>query len=182
MQSVDDPALPARSRVHGPRAGHAVAGSHHRGLAAMSGRLRQARLHPSWPVGGSMTAYVSQPNSYGCAIAYVAMIVGKTYDEMEAWFLEQGLARERMEAGIYDVIWREALDRHGFTHVQRYRCDPFRNRCDRSDWPPAPFAPTHICCADVAAGSHAVVMLADGAVLDPFKRERTSLAHPDYLQ
>lgn len=42
--------------------------------------------------------------------------------------------------------------------------------------------PVHICCARVAAGSHAIVMLDDGAVMDPFKRERASLAHPDYLE
>lgn len=129
-----------------------------------------------------MTAYVAQPNGYGCAIACVAMIVGKTYDEMEAWFIDQGLPRTRMEQGSHDGIWREALDRLGFVYVQRYRCDPFIGRCDRPVWPPAPFAPIHVCCATVAAGSHAVVMLADGGVLDPFKRERTSLAHPDYQE
>lgn len=128
-----------------------------------------------------MTAYVAQPNGYGCAIACVAMIVGKTYDEMEAWFAEQGMSRERMERGLYDAIWREALHRHGFADEQRYRCDPFTGHCDRPVWPPASFAPIHICCVRVAAGSHAIVMLADGAVMDPFKRERTSLAHPDYL-
>lgn len=128
-----------------------------------------------------MVTYVAQPNGYGCAIACVAMIVGKTYDEMEAWFLEQGLPRERMVQGSHDGIWREAIDRHGFVYVQRYRCDPFLNRCDRPDWP-VPFAPVHVCCTRVAAGSHAVVMLGNGSVLDPFKRERTSLTHPDYLE
>lgn len=129
-----------------------------------------------------MTAYVAQPDGYGCAIACVAMIVGKTYDEMKTWFVAQGLPRDRMERGSHDGIWREALERHDFVYVQRYRCDPFIGRCERPTWPPAPFAPIHVCCATVAAGSHAVVMLADGTVLDPFKRERTSLAHPDYQE
>ena len=128
-----------------------------------------------------MTAYVAQPNGYGCAIACVAMIAGRTYDEMETWFVDQGLARERMEKGLLDQIWREALDRLGFVYVQRYRCDPFVNRCDRPAWPPAPFAPIHVCCALVAAGSHAIVLLADGSVLDPYDRSRISLTHPDYL-
>lgn len=126
--------------------------------------------------------YVAQPNGYGCAIACVAMIVGKTYEEMEAWLAEQGMTRERMASGLYAHIYLEALDRHGFAYAQRYRCDPFTNRCDRPAWPPAPFAPIHLCCTNVAVGSHAVVMLADGSVLDPWNRERTSLAHPDYLQ
>lgn len=128
-----------------------------------------------------IVGYVAQPNSYGCAIACVAMIVGKTYDEMESWLLSQGLPRGRMEQGLYDVLYLEALDRHGFVYVNRWRTDPFRNGCERSTpWPPTPFAPCHICCADVAAGHHAFVMLDDGAVLDPYQRERTSINHPDY--
>lgn len=126
--------------------------------------------------------YVAQPNGYGCAIACVAMIVDKTYDEMETWLLDHGLARSRMALGVHEAIWTEALARHGFSYVNRWRCDPFHNRCDRPVWPPSPFAPVHIFCADVPAGHHAAVMLGDGAVLDPFKRERTSIAHPDYLK
>jgi hypothetical protein len=128
-----------------------------------------------------LTRYVAQPNGYGCAIACVAMIVGKTYDEMEAWLLAQGLARSRMESGLYDMLWLEALARHGFAWEQRYQADPFHNECDRPMWPPDPFAPIHVCSTSVAGGHHAVVMLGDGSVLDPFKRERTSLRHPDYL-
>lgn len=129
-----------------------------------------------------IVSYVAQPNGYGCAIACVAMIVGKTYDEAERWFLDQGLARERLERGVYDALWLEALDRHGFVYVNRWRCDPYHNHSDRPVWPPEPFAPVHIFCSDVAAGHHAAVMMADGAVLDPYKRERTAITHPDYLQ
>lgn len=124
--------------------------------------------------------YVAQPNGYGCTIACVAMIVGKTYDEVEAWTLAQGLPRTRMEQGMWSGQYLESLDRHGFSYACRYRCDPFINGVQRPTWPPSPFAPVHICQVDVAAGSHAIVMLADGSVFDPFKRERTSLAHPDY--
>lgn len=127
-----------------------------------------------------MIAYVAQPNGYGCAIACVAMIAGRTYDEMEALFLEQGLSRERMERGSHSLIWLEALDRFGFAYVQRYKHDPIRNGA-RASWPPAPFAPVHICSTMVAAGQHAVVMLGDGVVLDPYKPERASLLHGDYL-
>lgn len=129
-----------------------------------------------------MVRYVAQPNGYGCAIACVAMIVGKPYDEMETWFLEQGLPRTRMEQGLWEGQYMEALDRLGFVYVRRYRCDAFINGQQRDEWPPKPFAPVHICCADVPAGHHAFVMLADGSVLDPYKRERTSIAHPDYLK
>lgn len=129
-----------------------------------------------------MIEYVAQPNGYGCAIACVAMIVGKAYDEMEAWLLSQGLPRDRMEQGIHEGIYLEALDRLGYVYARRYRCDSFHNRCDRPVWPPEPFAPIHMCSADVPSGHHAFVMLADGAVLDPFKRERTAITHPDYRQ
>ncbi len=127
--------------------------------------------------------YVAQPNGYGCAIACVAMIVDKTYDEMEAWFVDQGLARSRLERGITDHIWREALAVLGYVHVQRFQCNAFTNRCDRDPWPPEPFAPLHIACVEVATGmtgSHAVVMLGDGSVLDPYDRSRNTLTHPGY--
>jgi hypothetical protein len=126
--------------------------------------------------------YIAQPNGYGCAIACVAMIVGKPYDELESWLLAQGLPRARMEQGLWEGQWMEALDRHGFVYVRRYRCDAFINGQQRDEWPPRPFAPVHVCTADVAAGHHAFVMLGDGSVLDPFKRERTNISHPDYRQ
>lgn len=129
-----------------------------------------------------MIRYVGQPNGYGCAIACVAMITGLTYDATETWMIAQGLPLARMVQGIHEGIYLEALDRLGFVYVRRYRCDPFHNRCDRPVWPPDPFAPAHMCSADVRAGHHAFVMLGDGSVLDPFKRERTTIAHPDYLR
>lgn len=127
-----------------------------------------------------MIDYVSQPNGYGCTIACLAMIAGTTYDAMERQVLDWGLPRSRMEQGLWEGQWMEALDRLGFVYARRYRCDAFINGQERAEWPPRPFAPVHLLCADVAAGSHAIVMLADGSVLDPYKRERTTLQHPDY--
>lgn len=126
-------------------------------------------------------AYVQQPNGYGCAIACCAMIVGKNYFQMEQWFLDNGLARERMEKGLWSGIYFEALWRHGFVRHERFRHDPIMNAPSAAPWPPAPFAPIHFCTADVPGGHHAFVMLGDGRVLDPFKPERTSIAHPDYI-
>lgn len=128
-----------------------------------------------------MTAitYVAQPNGYGCAIACCAMILGKTYEEMEAWYLARGCTRKRLEQGVWDGMYHQAMYEHGFSYVQLYKCQAI-SQTHRTPWPMAPFAPVHIVCTDVAAGSHAVVWLADGSVLDPYKRERTTLAHPDY--
>lgn len=125
-------------------------------------------------------AYVAQPNGYGCAIACVAMIAGMTYEEAEAWFAARGMERVRLQHGAHSGVWLEALDQLGFMYVQRYKYDAIRNG-ERDTWPPTPFAPVHICSARVVAGQHAVVMLGDGSVLDPYKRERVSLWHGDYL-
>jgi hypothetical protein len=125
--------------------------------------------------------YVAQPNDYGCAIASVAMVAGESYRAMEAWFIEQGLSVARMQQGLHSGIWMEALARLGFVYEQRYMYDALKNE-PRAEWPPRPFAPAHVCVADVAAGSHAFVMLDDGRVFDPFNAERMTLAHPDYLK
>ena len=127
-------------------------------------------------------AYVAQPNAYGCAIASLAMVAGKTYEEMEQQLVDWGLARERMRHGLHEGIWLEALDRLGFVYVRRYSADSFLNGPRTTPWPPAPFAPIHMCAAQVSDGSHAFVMLADGSVLDPWKRERATIAHPDYIK
>jgi hypothetical protein len=137
-------------------------------------RPRGHEPHPSAEV-----SYVAQPNGYGCAIACVAMIVGKSYDEVEAWLVANGCSPTRYQRGLWDGIYQTILARHGFSYVQRYKFDAVSQQVHVA-WPPAPFAPVHIVCTCVSAGWHAVVMLADGSVLDPFKRERTSLAHPDY--
>lgn len=129
----------------------------------------------------STTRYVAQPNGYGCAIACCAMILGKSYEAMEQWFLDAGCSRKRLEQGVWDGMYHSAMAQHGFSYVQHYHCEAI-SQVKRSGWPLAPFAPVHIVTTHVAAGYHAIVMLADGSVLDPFKRERTTLAHPDYRE
>lgn len=129
-----------------------------------------------------MTTYIAQPNGYGCAIASLAMVAGYTYDEMEAWFISNGATRGRLEGGLHEGIWLEALGRLGFVYERRYIGDAISNGPRTTPWPPAPFAPIHICAAEVDVGSHAFVMLGDGSVLDPWKRERTTITHPDYIK
>jgi len=125
--------------------------------------------------------YVAQPNGYGCAIACCAMILGKSYEEVEAWIAERGCTRERLEKGLWDGMWHAVMVAHGYSLVQRHKFDALAQRV-HDVWPPAPFAPIHIACTTVSAGSHAAVLLADGSVLDPYKRERTTLTHPDYRE
>jgi hypothetical protein len=128
-----------------------------------------------------IVSYVAQPNGYGCAIACMAMITARTYDEMESWLVEHGLARSRMVNGLHSEMWTQVLGDLGFANRRMWQTDTLTN-VRRLAWPPVPFATVHIAATRVGEGSHAVVVLADGAVLDPYKRERTTLTHTDYLE
>jgi len=76
--------------------------------------------------------------------------------------------------------WRHEL-RPPVAVARRFHHDPVTAR-ERPRWPPEPFAPVHWALVEVAAGGHAVVMLDDGSVLDPWDRSRTTLRHPAYLK
>jgi hypothetical protein len=128
-----------------------------------------------------MTRYVAQEHPFGCAVACLAMIVGKTYGEMLAWLDAEGQPAVQRAKGLTAPVYCEALARHGCAVAQRHLVDTLTNE-RRASWPLAPFAPLHIAETMVSAGGHAVVMLADGTVLDPFDATRTSIAHPDYRQ
>lgn len=133
-----------------------------------------------YPTGNPKVEYVAQPNNYGCAIACLAMVLGYSYKEMEAWLEKEGLTAERRAQGISDFVYRDVIYRHGLGTVHFYRYDLLLQK-DREPWPPIPFAPVHICCVEVEGGfHHAVVMLQDGTILDPYKMQRRTLTHPDY--
>jgi hypothetical protein len=70
--------------------------------------------------------------------------------------------------GFTHDMWMEYLARHGFAVQFHYQHDCIA-RQTRQPWPLAPWADLHICSVDAGQGmgSHAVVMLADGTVLDP---------------
>lgn len=118
---------------------------------------------------------VQQPNDYGCMIACCAMVVGKTYEQVEAELHARGDRR----GAINEIICEQYIGEHGFAGFKKYKHDTVANKT-RDEWPPRPFAPIHVCLVDVTAGPHGVVMLADGTVLDPWSEARTTLAHPDY--
>ena len=116
--------------------------------------------------------WVGQEDANGCGIAAAAMIVRCTYRE----------AREAicpgwdgaMPPGSYAID--QFLCHRGY-EVIRLRDHYFPTRLIGifgglvEDWPPAPFAALHLCSVvpslDHWNESHAVVMLADGSVLDP---------------
>src|SRR6185312_16558231 len=101
--------------------------------------------------------------------AAVAMIVGKSYEEVAA------ASTRNFDNGVVQIEdWFDYLFEHGFTSHRVYRVTHLRgvNR-ERDVWPPLPFAPLHLCSVTVPQGAHAVVMQADGTVLDPNSVTRT---------
>ena len=118
--------------------------------------------------------HVLQKESAGCVIASLAMATGQTYQQVRDWFL-------RGDFDTYGISYVDAhayLGEHGYAVIHQWKHLSPRN-CDRSVWPPKPFAPVHICFV-MGSGTHAVVMLQDGTVFDPNREGKHLLA--DYAQ
>ena len=119
---------------------------------------------------------VRQKEANGCIVAALAMLTGKSYDEVRADHIFSGLAEEAKGCSFREV--EEYLFRHGLAWQEVYRCGPPGNTM-KSVWPPEPWADAHIC--EVQTGqAHAVVLLRDGTVLDPLHDEPKRLT--DYAQ
>lgn len=108
-----------------------------------------------------MIAHVRQEEAYGCAIACCAMVRGVSYAEVAATFGSP-------DRGFTHDVWQEYLARHGFALQHLYRVDQL-TRASRKTWPLPPWADLHVCSVDAGRGfgSHLVVLLGDGTVLDP---------------
>lgn len=110
--------------------------------------------------------FVYQPENSGCCVAAVAMIVGKSYFDVKQYFnVEHDLSCE----GINHYEWQELLDQFGFAYQYRGSWSPRLND-RRAVWPIEPWADLHF--VEVintrGSGQHAVVLLRDGRVLDPW--------------
>lgn len=92
------------------------------------------------------------------------MVTGQSYDDVRAFFpddlSERGLSQHHMEHYLVE---------HGWCWSRKTLYEPSTNQ-EREAWPPEPFGEVHI-CEVVTSSSHAVVMLADGTVLDPLTDE-----------
>ena len=115
-------------------------------------------------------AWVRQLHRNGCCVASVAMVAGKTYQEvrgMLAWPVE--------ERGAHEDIVCELLIELGFAYQLRYPYDRlswtgkrYGVQCHRREvWPPEPSADVHLACVDVPQGAHCVVWPRHVTVLDP---------------
>lgn len=143
---------------------------------------------------------VRQTDAYGCGVACLAMVTGCRHEDVRAWFRVKAWANARHDGRAlahgdpgYEAVEAHDFSRYGIDHfdTQRYLAEhgfasalkwqtPRLNET-RPAWPPAPFAPAHICQVLTVNGGHAVVWLPDGRVLDPATREPRTLAHPVYF-
>jgi hypothetical protein len=109
---------------------------------------------------------VFQEHDYGCGIASLAMVSGDAYGDVHAWLLANvkntQSAAWLTERGIHHGIVEFYLAQHGFVWRTVYE------GWGLDVWPPAPFAPIHVCSVvQPSRNQHFVVMLDDGRVLDP---------------
>lgn len=102
----------------------------------------------------------------GCGVAVLAMLTGKTYEDVAAAFPEKDLTESGIDLFEMDGYMRargfyRTDQRKAYRHGTMEKTDP---------WPPEPYADLHLCNVHVYPWSpcnHWVLMLADGSVLDP---------------
>lgn len=128
--------------------------------------------------------HVQQEHAFGCVIASLAMIAGMTYAEVLAeypWVVEKDGCD--LDTISFDFLWR-----HDFACQVVYPSHPETNSpagmamegsarratFGRKPWPPQPWASAHLCQVETSM-SHAIVMMADGSILDPADATRRSL-------
>lgn len=110
-----------------------------------------------------------QEDAYGCGVAAMAMLTGRTYAEVKASFTND------FSGGGHSVfMWDQYLAEHGYGTARKYR---YLYGRERAVWPCEPFADVHLCLVHVVEGpGHMVVLLRDGTVLDPLTPEPRRLS------
>lgn len=108
-----------------------------------------------------MVTHVRQPEPYGCAVACCAMVRAVSYEETAEVFGPPG-------RGFTHMVWQDYLARYGFATQILYQFDQLSRR-KRDPWPLNPWADLHLCSVDAGhgIGSHLVLLLRNGTVLDP---------------
>ena len=108
--------------------------------------------------------YVESDEENGCVIACLAMITGKSFQEVKQG-MREFWKNEGMDEGTNDQAFEAYLAARGYA-IQHFSHDYIPEDKLLEPWPPAPWAPVH--CLDVYAdGPHAIVMLHDGTIYDP---------------
>lgn len=128
-------------------------------------------------------SWVGQEDAKGCGVAVIAMLTGRSYADIRAQIgSEVGHGRpvgaDWNEHGIIEVTIDRYLQNAGYYMRERfcgyYEPDVLNEHVViggppyEGGWPPPPFAPLHYAKIKQPSGNwHFVVMLDDGAVLDP---------------
>jgi len=118
-----------------------------------------------------MVSRVQQEEPYGCGIACLAMVIGKTYQDVRSWF-----KNEKFDRGISTWELDMYLCEHGYAVARKYPLtqNVVTNQ-PRDVWPVEPWADVHIWQVRTLSNtSHFIVLLRDGTVLDPFDGNRKS--------
>jgi len=123
---------------------------------------------------------VRQKDVNGCVVASLAMVTGKTYEDVRAHTLFDRLADEKHGCGPREP--EAYLREHGFAWQLLHRCMPPGNTW-LVDWPPVPWADAHVVEVRMPSNSyHCVVLLRSGTVLDPFCDEPRRLSdYPEVI-
>ena len=112
----------------------------------------------------NVVTYVPATEDNACMVACLAMVTGKTFDEvfrdMDKYWKNEGHSM-----GTSDDAWIAYLSAHGYA-IQDIDHEYTPDERLIEPWPIRPFAPIHIVFV-FSEGSHAVVMLEDGTILDP---------------
>lgn len=117
--------------------------------------------------------HVRQKHSLGCGHACLAMLAGVSYDEIVSCLGDPDLTH-----GTHTDAIDAWLCENGYAISRIYR---FKSgRIERKPWPVSPWAEVHIAQVAIPGGSHFVILLHDGTVLDPNKVEPTTLEDPGY--
>lgn len=117
---------------------------------------------------------ITQKHNRGCGVACLAMITGKSYDEI----LEDCEAAWDEQTGLYTNIVDAYLWDHGYA-LRKYYSNNNWQKIKRDPWPIKPFTDIHLVhlrVYELASCEHFVIMSRDGTVLDPKLGHKPSLA------
>lgn len=118
--------------------------------------------------------HIQQKHANGCVVACLSMVTGIPYDDIINDF-----TGDRMKEGLSPFTYDTWLGYKGYAIVSRYKhYSPLH--AERDQWPCEPFADIHIASIRTNIGSHAVIWLRDGTVLDPLKNSPCQLSDYNY--
>lgn len=112
--------------------------------------------------------YQAQKHEKGCALACLAMILGKTQEELDSSFLV-----DFKRKGITVKIIKEVLADNGLSVIEK-EAKSFIERNKHNERMLEPFAHAHLVTVQPqvdAPNNHSVVMTRQGRILDPARKQ-----------